>query len=64
VAGHLRRSLPRGREPDRLVTSSSNTTGMTKGYFQAVGIVGIVTGVILLAIGIPLSLSSTSVEVR
>jgi len=49
---------------DDLATSSSNTTGMTKGYFQAVGIVGIVTGVILLAIGIPLSLSSTSVEVH
>lgn len=49
---------------DDLATSSSNTTGMTKGSFQAVGIVGIVTGVILLAIGIPLSLSSTSVEVR
>jgi hypothetical protein len=37
---------------------------MTKGGFQAVGIVCIVTGVILLAIGIPLSMSSTSVEVR
>jgi hypothetical protein len=47
-----------------LANSNSNTTGMTTGYFQAVGIVGIVTGVILLAIGIPLSLSSTSVDVR
>jgi len=49
---------------DSLANSTSNAAGMTKEYFQTVGIVGIVTGVILLAIGIPLSLSSTSVEVR
>jgi hypothetical protein len=37
---------------------------MSTGYFQAVGIVGIITGVILLGVGIPLAMSSTSVEVR
>jgi len=47
-----------------LVNSSSNTTGQGKEYFQTIGVVSIVTGVILLAIGIPLAASSTSVEVR
>ena len=47
-----------------LANSSSNTTGQGKEYFQTIGIVSIVTGVILLAIGIPLAASSTSVEVR
>jgi predicted permease len=47
-----------------LANSSSNTAGMSKDYFQAVGIVGIISGVILLAVGIPLAMSSTSVEVR
>ena len=47
-----------------LANSSSNTGGMSKDYFQAVGIVGIISGVILLAVGIPLAMSSTSVEVH
>jgi hypothetical protein len=47
-----------------LASSSSNTTGLGKGYFQTVGIVGIVTGLILLGVGIPLSASSTSVEIH
>jgi len=49
---------------DTLATSSSNTTDLSKGYFQTVGIVGIVTGLVLLGVGIPLSMSSTSVEIR
>jgi hypothetical protein len=47
-----------------LASSSSNSTGQSKEYFQTIGIVSVVTGVILLAIGIPLAASSTSVEVR
>jgi hypothetical protein len=51
-------------EATSLANSSSNTTGNTKGFYQGVGIAGIVVGVIVAAIGIPLSMSSTSVEVR
>jgi len=47
-----------------LANSSSNTTDLGKTYFQTVGIVGIVTGLVLLGGGSPLSMSSTSVEVR
>jgi hypothetical protein len=47
-----------------LATSTANTTGQSKEYFQTIGIISMVTGVILLAIGIPLAASSTSVEVR
>ena len=37
---------------------------MGKDFYQAVGIATIITGVILVAVGIPLAASSTSVEVR
>jgi hypothetical protein len=47
-----------------LADATANTTGQGKEYYQVVGIVGIVTGLILLGIGIPLATSSTSVEVR
>ena len=43
---------------------ASNSTTETKSTFQAVGIVYLVTGLVLLAVGIPLSASSTSVAVR
>jgi len=49
---------------DSLANSSSNTTDLSKTYFQTVGIIGIITGVVLLGIGIPLAASSTSVEIR
>jgi hypothetical protein len=51
-------------EASSLANSSSNTAGNTKGFYQGVGIAGIVIGVIIAAIGIPLAMSSTSVEVR
>jgi len=47
-----------------LANSSSNTTGQGKEYFQTIGIVTILTGIILLGVGIPLALTSTTVEVR
>jgi len=47
-----------------LANSSSNTTMMSKDYFQTVGIVTIIIGVVVTAIGIPLAMSSTSVEVH
>jgi hypothetical protein len=53
-------------QADSLASSSSSSSSMPMGkdFYQAVGIVGIITGVIVVAIGIPLAMSSTSVEVR
>jgi len=45
-------------------STDSNMGGLSKGFYQAVGISGIITGVVLVAIGVPLAMSSTSVEVR
>jgi hypothetical protein len=45
-------------------SSSSNTMQMGKDFYQAIGIVGIISGIILVGIGIPLAASSTSVEVQ
>jgi hypothetical protein len=45
-------------------TSSSNTSGLSKQDYQTIGIVGIISGLVVAAIGIPLAMSSTSVEVR
>jgi hypothetical protein len=44
--------------------SSSNSGIGSKEYYQTTGVTGMITGVVLIAIGIPFSLSSTSVEVR
>jgi hypothetical protein len=49
---------------DSLANSNSNTSGQTKSFFQDVGIVTIVIGALIAAIGLPFALSSTSVEVR
>ena len=51
-------------EASSLASSSSNTAGNTKSFYQGVGIATIVIGVVLAGIGIPLAMSSTSVEVR
>jgi len=53
-------------QADSLANSSwsSSTMQMGKDFYQAVGIATIITGVILVAVGIPLAASSTSVEVR
>jgi len=44
--------------------SANSGTGDTKTAVQTIGIVYIITGVILLAVGIPLAASSTSVEIH
>jgi hypothetical protein len=44
--------------------ASSSNGAIEKGFYQGVGIGEIIVGVILLGVGIPLALSSTSVEVR
>jgi hypothetical protein len=44
--------------------ASSSNGALEKGFYQGVGIGEIIVGVILAGIGIPLALSSTSVEVR
>ena len=47
-----------------LANSSSNTGNTSKDTFQVIGIVNIITGLVLLGVGIPLAMSRTSVEVR
>jgi hypothetical protein len=49
---------------DSFANSSSNIGGETKTAFQTIGIIYLVTGLILLGVGIPLAASSTSVEVH
>ena len=49
-------------QADSLARSSNGS--VEKGFYQGVGIAEIITGVVLLGVGIPLALSSTSVEVR
>jgi hypothetical protein len=44
--------------------ASSSNGAIEKGFYQGVGIGEIIVGVILLGVGIPLALSSTSVEVH
>jgi hypothetical protein len=49
---------------DSLANSPSNTTHQSKQYFQTVGLVSLISGLLIAGIGVPLAMSSTSVEIR